>query len=188
MFDINSREFNDNKVSDYDHLIKSFAREYDFDWRLIAAQINKESQFNPKAKSWAGAKGLLQVMPKTARSVGISNLEKPENGIRAGLKYMAWINDQLSDELPADVQVWFTLAAYNAGLGHLKDARILAANQGLNPDRWFGNVEQAFLLLSKPEYSKKARYGYVRGIEPVTYVKRIQALYKLYSNKYPDEA
>ena len=188
LFDINSREFNDNKVSDYDHLIKSFAREYDFDWRLIAAQINKESQFNPKAKSWAGAKGLMQVMPKTARSVGISNLEKPENGIRAGLKYMAWINDQLSDELPADVQVWFTLAAYNAGLGHLKDARILAANQGLNPDRWFGNVEQAFLLLSKPEYSKKARYGYVRGIEPVTYVKRIQALYKLYSNKYPDEA
>ena len=100
---------------------------------------------------------------------------------------MTWINGQLSDELPPDVRVWFTLAAYNAGLGHLKDARNLAVKQGLNPDRWFGNVEKTFLLLSKPKYNKKARYGYVRGNEPVTYVKHIQALYELYSKKHPDE-
>ncbi len=188
LFDAKKRDKNDTTISPYDHLIKSLAKEYDFDWRLIAAQINKESQFNPKAKSWAGAKGLLQVMPRTAREVGIDDLEKPENGLRAGLKYMAWIDAQLSNELPADVQVWFTLAAYNAGLGHLKDARSLATKEGLNPDRWFGNVEKTFLLLSKPKYHKKARYGYVRGIEPVTYVKQIQALYELYSNKHPDEA
>ncbi len=188
LFDEKKRDKNDKTISPYDPLIKSLAKEYDFDWRLIAAQINKESQFNPNAKSWAGAKGLLQVMPRTAREVGIDDLEKPENGLRAGLKYMAWIDAQLSNELPADVQVWFTLAAYNAGLGHLKDARSLAAKEGLNPDRWFGNVEKTFLLLSKPKYHKKARYGYVRGIEPVTYVKQIQALYELYSNKHPDEA
>ena len=126
-------------------------------------------------------------MPRTAKEVGISNLSKPENGLRAGLKYMAWINEQLSDELPADVQVWFTLAAYNAGLGHLRDARNLARKQGLNPDRWFGHVETAFLLLSKPKHHKKSRYGYVRGIEPVTYIKRIQAVYELYSLKHPQE-
>ncbi len=188
LFDVDKRDENNKTISPYDDLIRKLAREYNFDWRLVAAQVNKESQFNPNAKSWAGARGLLQVMPRTAREVGITDLKKPENGLRAGLKYMSWINEQLSDELPADVKFWFTLAAYNAGLGHLKDARRLAAKQGLNPDRWFGHVEKAFLLLSKPKYNKQARYGYVRGIEPVTYVKQIQALYELYSKKHPDEA
>ena len=187
LFDADSRKSNDNVISAYDNLIQSLAKEYNFDWRLIAAQVNKESKFNPKAKSWMGAKGLLQVMPRTAREVGISDLEKPENGLRAGLKYMAWLNEQLSDELPADVQVWFTLASYNAGLGHLNDARSLASREGLNPNRWFGHVEKAFLLLSKPKDHKKARYGYVRGTEPVNYVKTIQALYELYSKKHIDE-
>lgn len=188
LFDAKKRLSNNQKISKYDDLIKSLSNEYHFDWRLIAAQINKESQFNPKAKSWAGAKGLLQVMPRTAKEVGISDLKNPENGLRAGIKYMAWIREQLSEELPADVKTWFTLAAYNAGLGHLKDARILARKQGLNPDRWFGHVEKAFLLLAKPAFHKQARYGYVRGSEPVAYVKQIQAMYKLYSKKHPDEA
>ena len=190
LFNAQKRQHNNKTISKYDALIKSLASEYHFDWRLIAAQINQESQFNPNAKSWAGAKGLLQVMPRTARQVGVNvnKLNIPENGIKAGLKYMQWISEQLSDELPADVKTWFTLAAYNAGLGHLKDARNLARKKGLNPDRWFGHVEKAFLLLSKPEYHKKSRYGYVRGREPVNYVKHIQALYELYSKKHPLEA
>ncbi len=187
LFDADKRKENNQKISPYDSLIQSISNEYNYDWRLIAAQINKESQFKPNAKSWAGAEGLLQVMPKTAQEMGIEDLKNPENGLRAGIKYMRWIDDQLSNELPADVQVWFTLAAYNAGLGHLKDARSLAEQQGLNPDRWFDHVEKAFLLLSKPQYYKKARYGYVRGSEPVSYVKHIHALYKLYSIKYPKE-
>jgi len=179
---------NNGTISPYDKLIKHLSRQYNFDWRLISAQVNKESQFNPKAESWAGAKGLLQVMPRTAHEVGISDLKKPENGLRAGMKYMDWITKQLSSDLPTDVRTWFTLAAYNAGLGHLKDARKLAAQQGLNPDLWFGHVEQAFLLLSKPKYHKKSRYGYVRGIEPVTYIKKIQALFALYNEKHPKKA
>lgn len=101
---------------------------------------------------------------------------------------MPWISKQLSDELPLDVHTCFTLAAYNAGLGHLKDARNLALKQGLNSNRCFGHVEKAFLLLSRPKYYKKARYAYVRGIEPVTYIKKIQALFELYSNKQQEEA
>lgn len=185
LFDADKRNLNDNEISKYDDLIKKLAKEYGFDWRLIAAQVNKESQFNPKAKSWSGAMGLLQVMPRTAKEVGIKDMHSPENGLRAGIKYMAWIRKQLPDDLPPDVKVWFTLAAYNAGLSHLKDARILAKQRGLNPDRWFGHVEQAFLLLSKPQYHKKTRFGYVRGIEPVTYIKQIQVLYQLYSKKFP---
>jgi len=125
-------------------------------------------------------------MPETAKQVGISNLEIPKNGLRAGLKYMAWTRDQLDDHLSADVKIWFTLAAYNAGLGHLDDARNLASRQGLNPDRWFGHVEKAFLLLSKSKYHQHTRYGYVRGIEPVNYIKKIQVLYDFYSKKYPE--
>ncbi len=185
LFDADKRILNDNKISQYDALIKKIAKQYHFDWRLIAAQVNKESQFNPKAKSWAGARGLLQVMPRTAKEMGIKNMHSPENGLRAGVKYMAWLRKQLPDDISPDVKVWFTLAAYNAGLSHLKDARILAKQLGLNPNRWFGNVEKAFLLLSKPRYHKKARYGYVRGIEPVTYIKQIQVLYHLYSKKFP---
>ncbi len=186
LFDMKGKIDNDKTISKYDALIQSLAQEYNFDWRLIAAQVNKESQFDPRARSWAGAKGLLQVMPRTARELGIKHLENPENGLRAGVKYMDWIYQQLSDDLPVKDRMWFTLAAYNAGLGHLKDARRLAAQQGYNPNRWFDNVEKAFLLLSQKKYAKKARYGYVRGIEPVTYVRTIQALYELYTKKHPD--
>lgn len=187
LFDIQGKLDNDKTISEYDDLIKTIAMEYNFDWRLISAQVNKESQFNPKALSWAGAKGLLQVMPRTAKEVGVKHLEKPENGLKAGMKYMDWIYQQLADDLPVKDRMWFTLAAYNAGLGHLKDARRLAAQKGYNPNRWFDNVEKAFLLLSQKKYAKKARYGYVRGIEPVTYVRTIQALYELYTKKHPDK-
>lgn len=187
LFNENTRKINENQISRYDKLIKTLAKKYGYDWRLISAQVNKESLFDPKAKSWVGAKGLLQVMPRTAKQVGVTNLTKPENGLRAGLKYMAWIDVQLADDLPADVKIWFTLAAYNAGLGHLKDAQNLARKEGLDPNRWFGHVEKAFLLLSKPRYHKHSQYGYVRGIEPVTYIKRIQVLYELYSKKFPEE-
>ena len=178
---------NNAKISKYDDMIKKLSKEYHFDWRLIAAQVNQESQFNPKAISWAGAKGLLQIMPKTAKQVGIENLQNAENGLRAGLKYMTWIGKQLSKDLPSDIHTIFTFAAYNAGLGHLKDARKLAQQLQLDPNQWFGHVEQTFLLLSKPKYYKKAHYGYVRGIETINYVKSIQALFKLYSKKYPNE-
>ncbi len=187
LFNESTRKTNDNQISSYDKLIKAMAKEYGFDWRLIAAQVNKESHFDPKAKSWVGASGLLQVMPRTAKQVGVSNLEDPRQGLKAGMKYMAWLDKQLGDDLPADVKTWFTLAAYNAGLGHLKDAQNLASKQGLDPNRWFGHVETAFLLLSQPKYHKHTQYGYVRGIEPVTYIKKIQVLYDFYLKKFPDE-
>ncbi|MBE9527268.1 MAG: transporter substrate-binding domain-containing protein [Proteobacteria bacterium] len=187
LFNESTRKSNDNKISSYDKLIKEMAKKYGFDWRLIAAQVNKESHFDPKAKSWVGASGLLQVMPRTAKQVGVSNLEDPRQGLKAGMKYMAWLDKQLGDDLPADVKIWFTLAAYNAGLGHLKDAQNLASKQGLDPNRWFGHVETTFLLLSQPKYHKHTQYGYVRGIEPVTYIKKIQVLYDFYLKKFPDE-
>jgi len=178
------KHYKDKRLSPYDGLIKKYSKQYHFNWLLIAAQINQESQFNPKAKSWAGAKGLMQVMPKTAKKLGISNLEIPKNGISAGTKYMFWIRNRLEKHLTADVQIWFSLAAYNAGIGHLQDARKLARELNLDPDKWFGHTEKAMLLLAKPKYSKKARYGYVRGSEAAFYVKQIRHIYQLYQRAF----
>ena len=170
----------DGTLSPYDTLVKKYAQKYGFDWRLLVAQMYQESRFNPKAKSWVGARGLMQVMPRTAKEMKISNLKDPESGIKAGVQYLNWVRERFEQELSIKDRMWFTLAAYNAGQGHVKDARRLARQQGLNPDKWFNNVEKAMLLLSKRKYSRKARHGYVRGTEPVNYVREIRTRYRAY--------
>ena len=167
-------------LSPYDDAIRRYAEQYGFDWRLIAAQVFQESRFDPDAESFAGAQGLLQVLPRTARSMGFTSLEVPEDGIHAGVKYLDWVRKRFETDLPFSERIWFTLAAYNAGYGHVADARRLARQQGLDGDRWFDNTEQAMLLLSKKSFASKARYGYVRGIEPVSYVRDIQHRYRAY--------
>jgi len=170
------------QISSYDKLFKKHAEQHGFDWRLIAAQSYQESRFDPKRKSWAGAQGLMQVMPRTARAHGYGgkDLAKPEVGIAAGVEYLDWVRERFPKDLSVEDRMWFALAAYNAGAGHVRDARTLARRQGLNPDVWFDNVEKAMLLLSKPEYHRHAKYGYVRGIEPVSYVRNIRDRYLIY--------
>lgn len=170
----------DSKLSPYEDIVKKYAKQYQFDWRLLTAQMYQESRFDPDAKSWAGAKGLMQVMPGTAKELAIKNLHKPEAGIHAGVKYMEWVRQRFETDLKVKDRMWFTLAAYNAGAGHVKDARRLAAQLGLNPNRWFDNVENAMLLLAKRQYAKNARHGYVRGSEPVQYVRKIRDRYHAY--------
>lgn len=167
-------------LSPYDDLVKKYASEYDFDWRLVVAQMYQESRFDPKAKSWVGAQGLMQVMPRTAREMGISNLTAPGNGLRAGVQYLSWVRDRFDVALPVADRYWFVLAAYNAGVGHVRDARRLARQKGWASDRWFDNVERAMLLLARPQYAQRARYGYVRGSEPVKYVREIRDRYQAY--------
>lgn len=168
-------------ISPYDNLVRKYTRDYDFDWRLVVAQMFQESTFNPKAKSWVGARGLLQVMPDTGKQMGEKNLYNPENGIRAGVKYLRWLHEKFEDKgISPENQMWFTLAAYNAGLGHVYDAQDLAEEKGWNPQVWFDNVEDAMLLLSDKKYYAKARYGYARGREPYNYVRSIRARYQTY--------
>jgi membrane-bound lytic murein transglycosylase F len=167
-------------LSPYDEIVKRYADEYDFDWRLIVSQMYQESRFDPQARSFAGARGLMQVLPRTARELGFDNVEDPETGIHAGVKYLDWVRDRFETELSVRDRMWFTLAAYNAGPGHVRDARRLAASQGLDPNRWFGNVEQAMLLLSRTDHARNARHGYCRCSEPVRYVREIRERYNAY--------
>jgi len=170
-------------LSPYDDVVKKYASKYNFDWQLLVAQMHQESRFNPDATSMVGAQGLFQVMPRTAEELGIENVHIPEQGIKAGVRYMDWVRERmLKNNVQDDQLIWFTLASYNAGAGHVRDAMRLAKKKGWRSDIWFGHVEQAMLLLSQTKYAAKARYGYVRGEEPVTYIRAIKRRLDSYQN------
>lgn len=168
------------QLSPFDDQVKKYAEYYGQDWRLITAQMYQESRFDPNAVSWVGAQGLMQVMPATGKQMGFTELHEPEQGIHAGVKYMDHLLDRFDPKLPMEVRVQFALASYNVGYGHLLDARRLARELGKDPDQWFGHVEKAMLLLSKPVYYERARYGFCRGGQPVHYVANIKQSYEAY--------
>lgn len=175
-----ARASDDGSLSPYDEIVKRYAGRYGFDWRLIVSQMYQESRFDPRARSFAGARGLMQVLPQTAEEFGLSDLDDPETAIHAGVRYLHWVRGRFEEELHVRDRMWFALAAYNAGPGHVRDARRIAAKMGLNPNRWFDNVERAMLLLSRREYANAAQHGYCRCIEPVQYVREIQTRYNAY--------
>ena len=167
-------------LSPYDAIVQREAATHGFDWPLIVAMMYQESLFDPKAKSAAGAIGLMQMMPRTAREFGVEDPRDPEQSIRGGVAYLAWLHSRLEPELTVKDRIWFALAAYNAGFGHLRDARQLAHELGLDPNHWFDNVEEAMLLLSKRAWYRQATFGYVRGREVAKYVREIRERYRSY--------
>jgi membrane-bound lytic murein transglycosylase F len=107
-------------------------------------------------------------------------LHAVDTSIKTGVRYLAWLHERFEAELTVQDRMWFTLAAYNAGLGHVRDARILARKMGWNPDHWFNNVERAMLLLSRRSFYQLATHGYARGKETVDYVRQIRDRYNAY--------
>jgi peptidoglycan lytic transglycosylase F len=184
----NDRVDKEGHISPYDDIAKKWSRQFEFDWRLIASQMYQESHFDPKAKSWVGAQGLLQVMPKTAQELKIANVEEPDAGVHAGVMLLARYAKMFEDPAIKDKdKIRFALAAYNCGPGHIHDARRLAKDLNLDQNRWFQNVEKAMSMLSDHKIAKKARYGYCRCSEPVKYVSEIQTRYDAYSKLVPLE-
>ena len=167
-------------LSPYDALVQRETAKHGLDWMLVVAQMYQESRFKPKAKSRAGAVGLMQLLPRTAREFGVKDLNDPEQSIRGGVAYLAWLHSRFEPDLTVKDRMWFALAAYNAGFGHVRDARRLAAELGLDPDTWFGNVEDAMRLLSKRAYYRNTEFGYIRGYEVVKYVREIHERYRSY--------
>lgn len=171
------------KISIYDELIKVGADSLGWDWRLLASQIYQESRFDPKAKSWAGAVGLMQLIPETGKRFGANNLYDPEQSIKAGISYLKYL-DRLWKKTIEDGEERqkFVLASYNVGLGHVVDARELAKKYDRDPTVWSDNVEYFLLMKSKPEFFRDeiVESGYCRGEEPVNYVKQIFNRYAQY--------
>ncbi|MGV3621955.1 MAG: transporter substrate-binding domain-containing protein, partial [Archangium sp.] len=165
-------------LSPFDAVIRQYSDRYGFDWRLMSAQAWRESKFDPKAKSGAGAIGLFQVLPSTGRDLGFTRLTDPDQGAHAGIKYMSQLVQRVEPSVPIDERVRFALAGYNAGFTRVQDARKLATSLKLNPDVWAGNVEKAMLLMARPRYSKNLRAGFCRCQEPVDYVRVIENKYE----------
>ncbi|WP_158614426.1 MltF family protein [Ancylomarina euxina] len=173
------------KISEYDDLIKKNSKLIDWDWRLLSALISQESHFDPNAKSWVGAFGLMQLMPETAFRYDVDEDSKPEENLKAGTKHLMYLSRRL-DKILIDKtdKLKFLLGSYNVGLGHILDARRLAKKNGQNPDLWQGSVDYYLLNKSKPEFYKDpvVKYGYCRGKEPYNYVKNILLVYEHYQN------
>jgi membrane-bound lytic murein transglycosylase F len=171
------------RISPYDELIKEAANELGWDWRLVAALIYKESRFNPRATSWAGAEGLMQLMPNTARAHGIKDPMDPRQSIKAGTKHLKWLQDIWAEKIVDPVeQQKFILASYNIGQGHVIDAMNLAIKDGYSGQKWEGEVEEYLLKKSTPIYYRNpvVQHGYCRGIEAVDYVRRVYWIYDSY--------
>ena len=171
-------------LSDYDDLLKRNAPAIGWDWRLLAAQMFQESRFKPNARSWAGAMGLLQLMPATAKEVDVTDPYDPEQNVAGAVRYLEWLNDTYwEEEIPDEAErLKFILASYNAGSGHVFDAQRLTEKYGGDKTNW-EDVAYWMLQKSNAEYYNDpvVKYGYARGLEPVEYVSRILSRYKHYA-------
>jgi membrane-bound lytic murein transglycosylase F len=172
-----------NKLSPFDSLLKKGAAELGWDWRLLAALVYQESHFLPKGESWAGARGLMQLMPGTAKRFGATNLDDPRQSIHAGVGYLKYLDSYWSKRvIDPNERLKFVLASYNAGLSHITDARRLAEKHGKDPYLWEGNVEYFLTLKSDPKFYRDPVVvaGYCKCEEPVNYVRDILDRYDEY--------
>lgn len=170
------------RLSEYDGIIQQYADTIGWDWRLLAAQTYQESKFQPRARSWAGAMGLLQLMPPTARQFGVGDPYDPQDNVAGATRFLTWLENYWDEEIADSTERRkFILASYNTGHGHVEDARRLAQKNGDDTEVW---DEVAYWLLqkSKRKYytDPVVKYGFARGLEPVTYVSRILDRYENY--------
>lgn len=171
------------RLSPYDQLVRQYAERYSFDWRLIVAQMYQESRFDPQARSEVGASGLMQLMPETAQALGYNgNLDDPEVSVHGGVRYLDTLRQRFEDSLAVEDRMWFAIAAYHAGYEQVRAARQRAARRGLDPNRWFGQVEQAMPGMRAPGDT-----GQSWGNTTVRYVREIRSRYEAYLQLKPQQ-
>jgi membrane-bound lytic murein transglycosylase F len=168
------------QLSPWDEIVHEYADRYGFDWRLIVAQMYQESHFNPDAVSYAGASGLMQILPTTAEFMGAGDINDPRQGIEAGIRYLDHLRSQFEEDLLLEDRTWFTLAAYNAGPQRVQRARRLAVEMNLDQDRWFDNVEKAMMRLAVPYTRDGETVRDCRCGQTVVYVRDIRTRYTNY--------
>ena len=171
-------------ISPYDALFRKYAPLLGWDWQLLASIAYQESKFDPHVVSWAGAEGLMGIMPNTARQLGVTphELKDPAVGIRTGVDCLRRFRQGFSEITDPNEKIKFTLAAYNAGIGHVYDAQRLARKYGKDPTRWDGHVAEYIRLKNDPEYYNDpvCKHGYLRGQETYQYVQEIIYRYHYY--------
>ena len=154
------------------------------EWRLLAAIAYQESQWDVQATSETGVKGLMQLTEETARHLGAADRLDSQASVSAAARYVGYLKDKLPPRIQEPDRTWLALAAYNIGIAHLEDARVLAQRQKLDPDAWSA-VKKTLPLLALPEYYEDARFGYARGGMPVAFVDRVRAYYDILLSQQP---
>ncbi|CAH7247114.1 membrane-bound lytic murein transglycosylase F [Vibrio chagasii] len=165
----------DSKLPKWSPLFQKYSQE--FDWRLIAALAYQESHWNPVARSPTGVRGMMMLTLPTAKSVGVTNRLDPKQSVQGGVEYLRRIVNRVPDSITQHEKIWFALASYNVGYGHMMDARRLTKAQGGDPDAW-GDVKDRLPLLRQKKYYSQTRYGYARGDEARNYVENIRRYYQ----------
>ena len=173
------------EISPYDELFKELGKKHGWDWRLLASIAYQESNFIPNVVSWAGAKGLMQIMPKTATNYGFNadSLFYPEVNVSAAIQFLSDLSNSLPGKRKNDQHQKLVLAGFNSGLGHVFDARALSRKYGKNPDVWDdGNVGYFILLKSQPKFYEDpvCKQGYLRGEETASFVAEVWTRYQYY--------
>lgn len=178
---VNSKKFLeriDELLPAYKEMFLSAEEKTGIDWRLLAAQAYQESHWDADAVSPTGVRGIMMLTNATAKRLKIKDRRDPAESIDGGARYLKMLMDNLPQRIQQPDRLWLALAAYNIGVGHLEDARILTQKAGANPDSWL-DVRQYLPLLAKPEWHKLTKYGYARGYEPVAYVNRVRGYYAM---------
>lgn len=174
---------NKEKISEYDAYFKKYSEDLEWDWKMLASVAYQESRFNPNAKSWAGAIGLMQLMPNTAKKLGTDSvsMRKPEVSVKTAATYLKRVDNIFSYIEDRNERTKFVLASYNAGVGHIRDAMALAEKNGKSPEKW-EDVKIFVLLKAKPEFFNDpvVRHGYLRGEEVYNFVEEIMVRYQEY--------
>ena len=182
---------NTGKISQWDDIIKSASTRINWDWRLLASLICQESRFDPDVESRVGAYGLMQIMPLTGKNYGIDITASPSDNIKAGTMYINLLQSIFESKITnPQERIKFVLASYNAGPGHVLDAMKLAGKNGMNPEKWDGNVAVWLLKKSDPKYYNDSvvKNGYFRGTESVNFVTEVLERYDHYRNIIPVDA
>lgn len=167
-------------LSPWDEVVQRHAGEQGLDWRLMVSLMYQESRFRPESQGPRGARGLMQVLPSTADGLGLGSARGPEASILAGSLYLAKLRQALPPSIRGADRTWFALAAYNAGPGHVEDARVVADRLGLDPDRWFGQTELAMARMAEPAIYRGLRFGGCQGRHTMVYVREVQGRYHAY--------
>jgi membrane-bound lytic murein transglycosylase F len=163
----------ETRLPRYRHWFREAAAEVGVDWRLLAAVGYQESHWDPLATSHTGVRGLMMLTEETARALKVTDRLDPRGSIFGGARYFKWVRNQLPSRILEPDRTWFTLAAYNVGVGHLEDARVLTQMHGKNPDAW-SDVRDHLPLLTQAKWYKRVKRGYARGWEPVRFVENIR--------------
>lgn len=162
----------------YRDLFEKAGEQTEIDWRLLAAVAYQESHWNPRAVSPTGVRGIMMLTKMTAKDLGIEQRTDPAQSIDGGARYLQELSTKFEAGLDPMDRLWFTLASYNVGFGHVQDARLITEKRGGNPDKWV-DVKDSLPLLRSKRWYKQTRYGYARGTEPVRYVENIRSYYDI---------